>query len=92
MSKKTIAVILELIPVISAPLALIMVTSHSDSELVSKLIPVTFLLAFLGFVFSFIGGKLVKRDKTVRILGVLDWLATLSIVGFYVLAFLSVGM
>ncbi|WP_022766972.1 hypothetical protein [Butyrivibrio sp. XPD2006] len=35
----------------------------------------------------FIGRKLAREDKAVKILGVLDWISTAIIVGIYVLAF-----
>ena len=86
MNKKIIAVIAELIPVICAPLSYFLVVSSFDSDLIRKLIPVTFLLAFLGFVFFFVGRKLTKEDRLVRILGILDCLASVYVVAFYALA------
>ena len=72
MSKKTVAIIAEIIPLISAPLGYFLVVSKYDSAVTRWVIAIAFLLAFLGFVFFFIG----------RWLG----LATLFIVGFYALA------
>lgn len=86
MNKKIIAVIAELIPVICAPLSYFLVVSTFESDLIGKLIPVTFLLAFLGFVFFFVGRKLAKEDRLVRILGILDCLASVYVVAFYTLA------
>lgn len=84
--KKTIAILAELIPVVSAPLSYLLVVSSSDSALVRGLIPVTFLLAFLGFAFFLLGRKLAKEERIVRILGIFDWFATLYVIGFYTLA------
>ncbi len=92
MNKKTIAIILEIIPIISAPITYLLIVFGPDSGLLRSIITVTMLLAFLGFVFFFIGRKLAKQDKAVRILGVFDILATLAVIGFYVLAFLSVAL
>ena len=50
------------------------------------------ILAFLGFAFFFIGRRLSKEDKAVRVLGVLDLLMPVLVIGFYVIAFMSVGM
>ena len=92
MRKRTIAIVLELIPVISAPVSYILIFSKLDSEPVRQVIMFTTLLAFLGFVFFFIGRKLAKTDKAVKVLGILDWLATVSVIGFYVLAIFSFGL
>jgi hypothetical protein len=48
---------------------------------------IVFIFAFFGFVAFFIGRKQASEDKTVKILGVLDWIATAIIVGIYALAF-----
>lgn len=92
MNKKTVAVILELIPVISAVLSYIFIFSPSDLHVARSIIAVSFLLAFLGFGFFFIGRRLAKGETIVRILGILDWLATISIIAIYALAFISIGM
>ena len=92
MSRKTIAILLELIPVISAPISYILVVSSSDAASVRQIISITFCLAFLGFAFFFIGRRLAKGDRIVRILGILDWLATIYVITFYVLAIFSFGL
>lgn len=92
MSRKTIAIITELIPVASAILSFIMLAVPNDLWIVKQIIPISFFLAFLGFVFSFIGRKLAGNDVMVRILGIMDWLATLSIVVIYILAIFSFGL
>ena len=85
--KKTIAIILEIIPVICAPLSIGLILSKFDSPIISSVIAVTMLLGFLGFVFFILGRLLAKEEKAVRILGVLDILATVAVIGFYVLIF-----
>ena len=86
--KKSIAIILETIPVVSAIVSCVLLFSQVDSSLVRAIIAVTMPLAFLGFVMFFIGRRLVKGDKAVLILGILDLLATVSIIGIYAVAFL----
>ena len=90
--KKVIAIILEIIPLISAVLSYTLVVFGPDSELIRTVIAVVFLLAFLGFVFFFIGRWLAKESKAVRILGIFDWLATVFIIGYYLFAFLSIAL
>lgn len=92
MKKRTIAIVIELIPVASAVAAFILVRIPNDSGQIRNGIQITFLLAFLGFAFFLAGRRLAKEDKTVRILGILDWLATISIIGFYILAIFLFGL
>lgn len=92
MSKKTVAVIVEIIPLVSAVVSYTLTVSSFDSGLVRLVIAITFLLAFLGFVFFFVGRMLAKEDKTVRILGIFDWFATIFVIAFYALAFLSIAL
>jgi len=90
--KKTLAILMELIPVISAPVSYMLVVSSSDAALVRQIISITFCLAFLGFAFFFLGRRLAKGDKIVRILGILDWLATIYVITFYILVIFSFGL
>ena len=92
MIKKKIALILEWIPIISAPVSYILVMSASDSDLIRRVISITMLLAFLGFIFAIIGRKLAKEDRAVRILSILDRLATVYVIVFYVIAIFSFGL
>ena len=92
MNKKTVAVIVEIIPLVSAVVSYALLVSKLDSALIRNTISVTFLLAFLGFVFFFIGRKLAKESRAVRILGIFDWLATIFIIAIYVVAFLSIAL
>ena len=72
MSRKTIAIIVEAIPLVS--------------------IVVTSVLAFLGFVFFFIGRMLARGERIVTILGILDWFATLVTFQLYAIAIFSFGL
>lgn len=90
--KKIIAIILEIIPIVSAVISYPLLVSSLDSPVVRLIIAVTFLCAFFGFVFFFIGRMLAKNDKAVRILGVFDLLATLYIVGIFIVAIFVFGL
>lgn len=90
--KKIIAIILEIIPIVSAVISYPLLVSSLDSPVVRLIIAVTFLCAFFGFVFFFIGRMLSKNDKAVRILGVFDLLATLYIVGIFIVAIFVFGL
>ena len=90
--KKIIAIILEIIPIVSAVISYPLLVSSLDSPVVRLIIAVTFLCAFFGFVFFFIGRMLAKNDKAVTILGVFDLLATLYIVGIFIVAIFVFGL
>ncbi len=92
MNKKNLAVILELIPIISAVAAFVLIRLPGDSDARSTVTAVTFFLAFFGFVFFFIGRRFARGDRAVRILGIFDWAATLSIIGFYILVIFVFGL
>lgn len=92
MMKKNIALTAELVPVISALLTCLLVFAPIDTPVVRGVITVTTLLAVLGFVAFFVGGALAKEEKTVRILGILDLMATASIVVLYGLAIFSFAL
>lgn len=90
--KKTIAIILEIIPIISAVTAITLMFMSLDNQTVRGVINVSTVLGFFGFVAFIIGRILEKKDKAVFILGILDIVATLSIIGIYVLAIFSFGL
>ena len=90
--KKIIAIIAEIIPLVSAVVSYPLLVSSLDSKLVRLVIAITFLCAFLGFVFFFIGRGLAKDDKAVRILGIFDWLATIYVIAIYVIAIFIFGL
>jgi hypothetical protein len=92
MNKKVFAIILEIIPIISAPISYLLIVFGPASEMARRISAITMLLAFLGFVFFIIGRALAKEEKAVKILGIFDILATLAVIGFYALAFLSVAL
>ena len=88
MDRKTVLTIIKLIPVVSAVLAYILVFSPLQAE---GLTAIVVLLALFGFVFFFIGRKAAKEDKTLKILGWLDLLSTLSIIILYVIVFFAIA-
>lgn len=92
MDRKTIVTIVKLIPVISVILSYMLILGPFHSELIKDISGVTVILAFLGFMFFFIGRRTAKEDKFVKILGILDILSTVLIVVLYALAIISVGL
>ena len=92
MNRKTVAIIIELIPVIAAPLAIVLMLAAVDSTVIRWVINIATLIGFLGFVFFIVGRIIGKKSKAIIFLGILDILATLSIVGFYVLAIISIAL
>ena len=92
MNKKTLAIILEIIPVVSAAATNALIVSAADSGLFRWLIRITMLLAFLGFAFFLAGRRLCREDRVVRILGILACLATVSIAVLYIIAIFSFGL
>lgn len=91
-NRKKIALALEALPVICAPLSYLLVLNKADSNIVRGIIGIATVIAFFGFVFFIIGRKLVREDKTILVLGILDILATLFILGIYVIAIFSFGL
>ncbi len=92
MDKKNIVITAKLIPVISAILSYLLIFGSFKAAWISKVTGVTVILAFLGVGFFFIGCRLAKEDRTLKILGILDILSSISIIVLYALAFASVGM
>lgn len=90
--KRTTAIIIELIPVVSAISALFLLKRDVDSAFLRSITMIVFIFAFLGFVAFFIGRKLAGEDKMVKILGILDWIATAVIVGIYAIVFFALAM
>lgn len=90
--KRTIAIIIELIPVVSAISAFFLLKRDVDSAFLRSITMIVFIFAFLGFVAFFIGRKLAGEDKMVKILGILDWIATAVIVGIYAIVFFALAM
>ena len=91
MNRKMIVTI-KLIPVISVILSYMLILGPFHSDFARGLSGVTVILAFLGFVFFFIGRSMAKEDKLIKILGILDILSTLAIVALYALAVISVAL
>ena len=90
--KKMVAVILELIPVLSALLAYILFQSQYNTELIRTMILVAIILSFNGFAFGIAGCLLAGKDKIVKILALLDFLTTGLVVGFYILVIFLFGL
>ncbi len=92
MNKKNIAIILEAIPILSVIICVLLMHFAPGTGVASKVVSVTMLLAFLGFVFFFIGRFLCKDCKAVKILGILDILSTLYIIFLYIVAIFVFGL
>ena len=92
MDKKNIVITAKLIPVISVILSYMLILGPFHSDFARGLSGVTVILAFLGFVFFFIGRRLAKEDKLIKILGILDILSTVSMIALYALAVISVAL
>lgn len=81
-------IILKIIPIISSILSYILVTSKFN---IQWLTTITFILAFLGFIFFFIGKK-YKNNRLIKILSILDILSTVYVILFYTVAIFSFGL
>ncbi|MBQ6546722.1 MAG: hypothetical protein IJL74_01840 [Bacilli bacterium] len=92
MNKKTIAIIIEVIPILSAIASFILIVIPYGSGLISHLTPILVFLSLFGFVFFFIGKKLCKGDKIVKILGILDLLSTAYVLALYIVAIFVFGL
>ena len=91
MSRRTTAIIIEAIPIVSLVICCVLMQLHIDSMSVRRIIAFTMLLALFGFAFFFPGRKLDREDRAVRILGILDWMTTIAVVIFYALVFIALG-
>ena len=91
MNKKTIAIIVESVPIFSTVLSIIFLILPG-SNISSKIMPIVTLIAFLGFIFFFVGRKLKKEDKVVKILGILDIFSTVYVIILYTIAVFSFGL
>ncbi|MBO4458671.1 MAG: hypothetical protein J5802_13220 [Butyrivibrio sp.] len=89
MNKRTTTIILKSIPIISAILAILIVSGPFSGNAIDGLIGITFTLAGFGFVAFFIGRKMAKEDKLIRILGIGDLLSTFVIFFFCMMVFTS---
>lgn len=92
MKKKTIAIIIELIPIISIVLSIFLILSSLNNNIIRGIINITTIISLAGFVFSIIGRKLEKENLIVKILGILDILSFLIMIVFYILAIICFGL
>ena len=80
MSRKTIAIIVEAIPLVSIVVFLASVFSSYDSPVMRIVTLVTSVLAFLGFVFFFVGRMLARGERIAGDPGLVRNTSDLSIV------------
>jgi hypothetical protein len=92
MNKKTLALVLEIIPLISVIATFVLVFANLDSDVVRTIILITVTISFFGFIFGIIGRKLSKGDKLIKVLSIFDFLCPVFIIGLYVLVFIAIGM
>ena len=90
--KKKIAIILELIPIISCIISFILIYSRFDSNNLMFIKTIAMIISFFGFVFFIIGNILVKKDKLVLLLGILDIITTIFVIGFYIIVIFLFGL
>jgi hypothetical protein len=86
--KKIIAIILEIIPIVSVIAALILFISPLNMKL---LLGIFMVLAAFGFQFFLFAYKLYK-SKLTKILGIIDVIASLVVIAFYIVAIFSFGL
>ncbi len=91
MNKKNVAMVLEIIPIVSIVFVVLSSFMKVDAGPITLIRAICMLIAFFGFVFFIIGRKLAKEEKVVRILGICDILATVGVIAIYVLVFIAIG-
>ena len=92
MDRKTTLTIIKIIPVVSVVASYILILGPFNAAWISKVMGVTVILSFLGFVFFFIGRKHAGEDRVLKILGILDILSTAAIAALYALAVISIAL
>ena len=86
--KKIIAIILELIPIISGIISYLFVFIFKTSSYINA---IPFLITFLGFIFFLVARK-IYNDRVIKILGILDIICTFLIIVFYILVIFIFGL
>ena len=86
--KKIIAIILEIIPIVSFLAAILLFILPVN---IKWLMIVFLALAVLGFQFFIFAWKLDK-SKLIKILGIIDVLVTLFVIIFYIIAIFAFGL
>lgn len=90
--KKNLALILEIIPIISTAAFFFFTYSDMNPALVKTANTVAVIFSLLGIP-AFIAGRiLAKGSKPALILGILDLLCTAAIIVFYILAIFVFGL
>lgn len=86
--KKIIAILLELIPIVSIVAAVVLFLSSIN---IKALLGILLLISVLGFQFFLIAWKIYK-SKLIKILGIIDIFVSLFVIGFYITAFFTFGL
>ena len=92
MKRKIIAIILEIVPLVSAVTFYPLIIADLDSGFIRAVITAAVILSFLGVAFFILGRLLAKGSRAVLILGILDCLATVWVIGFYIFVFIAMAM
>ena len=92
MNKKSIAIIIELIPILSAIISTICIKLTYQSEIIQYISMITVVLSLLGFIFAIIGKKIYGYSNTVKVLGILDVFSTIYIILFYTIVVFIFGL
>ena len=90
--KRKLAITIEVIPVIAAILSIGLIVSPYSSNAVRGVINISTLLAFMGFIFFFVGRKMDKEDNVVRIMSIAALLSGVCMVAFYIVAIMVFGL
>lgn len=91
MNKKSLATVIEIIPVIATAAFFTITYSSINGAAVNTINTAAVIAALLGLPFFIIGRILAKESKPVLILGILDILCTVSVIAFYTLAIFLFG-
>ena len=90
--KKKLAITLAVIPLASFVLGMIMIfTPLISSNVFAWIDSILLFLSFFGFLFGIIARKLVKGDKTVKVLSIFDIICTFLLILFYLFIFWVMG-
>lgn len=92
MKNKTTVIVVEIIPIVCAIAFLVLMYSNIEFTLLKSVSTYTMGLAVLGAPIFFVTRKMAKEDKLMKILGILDLLSALAVIGFYVLVIIVFGL
>lgn len=92
MKKRTIVILLKCLPILASVISFICLKLPDDYTIVRVMIKITVIISFFGFIFFFIGKKMSKNDKLIKMLSIFDLLSTLYIIILYIIVIFSFGL